>query len=148
MKENLPTYPRYSATGVAWLGDLPSHWETRQLGFISNRVSVGLVINPSSYVSDEGVPFLLGGDIREFKIDAKNCNYCAKEVSDGILRNSRLSEGDLVVVRVGYPGVAAVVPPELEGANCASMMVVRRHERFCSQWLEVDPGPGTRDRRN
>lgn len=135
MKTDLPTYPAYRATGVAWLGNLPTHWETRQLGFISDRVSVGLVINPSSYVSDEGVPFLLGGDIREFKIDISNCNYCPRELSNGLLQKSRLSDGDLVVVRVGYPGVAAVVPPELEGSNCASMMIVRCHERFCSQWL-------------
>src|SRR5687768_2892722 len=123
MKADLPRYPAYRATGIAWLGDLPAHWETRQLGFISNRVSVGLVINPSSYVSDEGVPFLLGGDVREFKINTDNCNYCPKAVSDGVLRKSRLNNGDLVVVRVGHPGIAAVVPPELEGSNCASMMV-------------------------
>jgi len=135
MKEELPKYPNYRMTEIAWIGSIPSHWETRQLGYISNRVSVGLVINPSSYVSDEGVPFLLGGDIQEFKINTKNCNYCEKEISDGVLQKSRLNHGDLVVVRVGYPGIAAVVPPELEGSNCASMMVIRKHPRFISQWL-------------
>jgi type I restriction enzyme S subunit len=135
MKRDLPSYTNFRDSGIPWIGVIPSHWEIRQLGFISNRVLVGVVINPSSYVSDEGVPFLLGGDIQEFKIDTKNCNYCPREVSDGPLRKSRLTAGDLVVVRVGYPGVAAVIPPELEGANCASMMLIRKHPRFCSQWL-------------
>lgn len=92
-------------------------------------------MNPSSYVTDEGVPFLLGGDIREFRIDTGNCNKCSPQSSDGPLRKSRLDAGDLVVVRVGYPGVAAVVPPELARANCASMMLIRHHKRFHSPWL-------------
>jgi len=135
MRVELPSYSEYVETGIPWLGELPSHWGYRQLGFISNRVSVGLVINPSTYVTDEGVPFLLGGDVRDFQIDITECNRCPAEVSDGVLRKSRLSSDDLVVVRVGYPGVAAVVPPELEGSNCASMMIVRKHGRYSSRWL-------------
>ena len=46
-----------------------------------------------------------------------------------------LHPGDLVTVRVGYPGVTAVVPPSLEGANCASVMIVRKGKRFDSNWL-------------
>jgi len=128
-------HPPLKPSGVEWLGEIPEHWGTRRLRHISNGITVGVVVNPSSYVSDEGVPFLLGGDIREFSIDTVNCNRCAPATSNGLLRKSRLSPGDLVVVRVGYPGVAAVIPPELDGANCASMMLVRKHPRFSSQWL-------------
>ncbi len=126
---------KFKPSGIAWIGDVPEHWHIRRLRHISDGITVGVVVNPSSYVSDEGVPFLLGGDIHEGSIDTSDCDRCTPEVSDGPLRKSRLNSGDLVVVRVGYPGVAAVVPPELEGANCASMMIVRRHERFNSRWL-------------
>jgi type I restriction enzyme, S subunit len=131
----LEPHPNLKPSGVDWLGDVPSHWGARRLKHISDEIIVGVVVNPSSYVSDDGVPFLLGGDIREFQIDTSECNRCSRETSDGPLRKSRLSAGDLVVVRVGYPGVAAVVPPELEGSNCASMMIVRKNRRFDSQWL-------------
>jgi len=131
----LDPYPKLKPFGIGWLGDMPSHWETRRLRHISDGITVGVVVNPSSYVSDEGVPFLLGGDIREFEIDARHANRCSSEISNGPLLKSRLSVGDLVVVRVGYPGVAAVVSGDLDGANCASMMIVRRHSRFCSRWL-------------
>jgi len=127
--------PKRKPSGIEWLGEIPEHWEVRRLRHISDGITVGVVVNPSSYVADEGVPFLLGGDVREFKIDITNCNFCSLEYSNGPLQKSRLSEKDLVVVRVGYPGVAAVIPPELEGANCASMMIVRKHSRYCSQWL-------------
>lgn len=131
----VPENHTFKPSGVEWIGDIPAHWNVRRLRHISDTITVGVVVNPSSYVVDEGVPFLLGGDIREFKIDVANCNRCSQESSDGPLRKSRLEAGDLVVVRVGYPGIAAVVPADLEGANCASVMIVRHHERFFSQWL-------------
>ena len=127
--------PKLKPSGIDWIPDTPVSWETRRLRHISDGITVGVVVNPSSYVSDEGVPFLLGGDVKDFRIDTTACNRCRPEDSNGPLRKSRLTADDLVVVRVGYPGVASVVPPELEGANCASMMIVRRHPRFCSQWL-------------
>jgi type I restriction enzyme S subunit len=39
------------------------------------------------------------------------------------------------MVRVGAPGVTAVVPQELEGANCASVLIIRGSVSFDSLWL-------------
>jgi type I restriction enzyme S subunit len=47
---------------------------------------------------------------------------------------TRLQTGDLLTVRVGAPGVTAVVPPSCDGGNCASVMLVRRGD-YCSAWL-------------
>ena len=131
----LDPQPKLKFTGIEWLRDVPEHWEVKRLRRISDVITVGVVVNPSNYVADEGVPFLLGGDVREFHIDTTKCKRCLVDVSNGPLRKSRLAAGDLVVVRVGYPGIAAVVSQDLEGANCASMMIVRRNRRFVSQWL-------------
>lgn len=131
----LPANPPLKPSGVPWFDECPRHWQTKRLRHISDFIVVGVVVNPSSYVTDEGVVFLLGGDVREMRIDTTDCKRCSPESSNGPLVKSRLDAGDLVVVRVGYPGVAAVVPPELAGGNVASMMLVRRHSRYCSQWL-------------
>jgi type I restriction enzyme S subunit len=121
-------------SGVAWLGYMPSHWEVKRLKHISPSQSVGLVINPSSYVTDVGVPFLYGGDISEGHISIENARRISPENSK-LLEQSMLRTGDLVMVRVGYPGITAVVPEYLDGSNCASMMIVRRHPSFISDWL-------------
>lgn len=122
-------------SGVEWLGEIPSHWEVKRLKHVSPRQSVGLVINPSTYVDDNGtVPFFFGSNISEGRISIEGVRYISEE-SNRALKQSRLNAGDLVVVRVGYPGVTAVVPAELHGSNCASMMIVRSSESFISSWL-------------
>lgn len=120
-------------SGVGWLGEIPAHWTIKRLKFISPRLGVGLVINPSTYVTDSGVPFLFGGNVSEGKVHLENVRFMS-ESSSLSLPMSRLETGDLVTVRVGYPGITAVISQELSGANCASMMVIKAG-KFNSQWL-------------
>ena len=124
--------PGYKQTEV---GVIPEDWEVKPLKRISPRQGVGLVINPSTYFDRAGtVPLLVGSNVSENAIDSTTANRITKG-SNEQLSASRLVAGDLVTVRVGEPGVTAVVPPELDGCNCASMMIVRQHPSFDSHWL-------------
>ncbi|MEG0976790.1 MAG: restriction endonuclease subunit S [Comamonas sp.] len=120
-------------SGVEWLGEVPEHWSVKRLKHISPKIGVGLVINPSTYTREEGVYFIFGGDVKEYEFDLTNARRMSAEDSDGLLP-SRLNHRDLVCVRVGYPGITAVVTEELTGSNCASVVVIRRGE-FNSDWL-------------
>lgn len=120
-------------SGVEWLGEVPAHWIVRRLKHISPKVGVGLVINPSTYTKDEGVYFIFGGDVKEYRFDLTKTRRITPQDSDNLLP-SRLNHRDLVSVRVGYPGITAVVTEELEGANCASVIVIRRG-KYNSDWL-------------
>lgn len=124
---------RMKDSGVEWLGEVPEHWKLVPLKYVTPSLTVGIVVNPSDYVADEGLPFLYGGDIGEGVIFAETARRISPEHSQ---RNAktRLNAGDLVTVRVGAPGVTAVVPPECEGGNCASVMLIRRGA-FNSDWL-------------
>jgi type I restriction enzyme S subunit len=122
-------------SGIKWLGEIPAHWSVKRLKRISPRQSVGLVINPSTYVEDDGdVYFFFGADILEGHISTENARRISED-SNRIIYQSILKAGDLVTVRVGYPGVTAVVTPELEGSNCASVMITRGSKDFVSRWL-------------
>ena len=120
-------------SGVEWLGEVPGHWEVLPLKRVSPQQTVGIVVNPSEYVTDEGLPFIYGGDISEGRIDYISSRRISPEDSQ---RNAKtqLRAGDLLTVRVGAPGITAVVPPECEGGNCASVMLVRQGG-FNSDWL-------------
>ena len=119
------------------LGSMPADWKVMPLHRISPKQSVGLVINPSSYFSAIGtVPMLVGSNILEDRINAESANRITED-SNQLISASRVFRGDLLTVRVGEPGLTAVVPPELHGCNCASVMIVRRHDSFNSHWLSA-----------
>lgn len=120
-------------SGVEWLGEVPAHWEVKRLKHISPFITVGVVVNPSTFLADAGFPFIYGGDIREGVIDWENSRRIDAESSEANSK-TRLKAGDLLTVRVGAPGVTAVVPIECEGGNCASVMLVRKG-LFNSHWL-------------
>ena len=117
------------------VGVIPADWEPKQLRKISPSQSVGLVINPSTYVVEDGtVPMLVGSNISANSISLEGARHISA-ASNQLLPASRLNAGDLVTVRVGEPGITAVVPQELNGCNCASVMIVRKHTSFDSRWL-------------
>ena len=124
--------PGYKQTEV---GVIPEDWEVRPLKKISPSQSVGLVINPSSYFDERGtVPMLVGSNITANRIHWQSAQRIS-DTNNMAIAASRLATQDLITVRVGEPGVTAVVPPELDGCNCASVMIVRQHQTFDSHWL-------------
>ncbi|CCF11166.1 restriction endonuclease subunit S [Pantoea ananatis] len=120
-------------SGVEWLGEVPEHWTIKRLKHIAPKVGVGLVINPSTYTKDEGVYFIFGGDVKEFGFDLTKTRRISPQDSNKLLP-SRLNSRDLVSVRVGYPGITSVVTDDLEGSNCASIIIIRRGS-YNSDWL-------------
>ena len=121
-------------SGVEWLGKVPAHWEVKRLKHISPVVTVGIVVNPSSFARDEGLPFIHGGDIRERQINSQQARRISLTGSN-FHAKTKLEEGDVLTVRVGATrGVTAVVPKDCEGGNCASVMLIRKGN-FNSEWL-------------
>src|SRR5690606_26264127 len=95
------------------------------LKYLAAEVTVGIVITPAKwYVTSGGVPALRGTNVRPGKISADSL---VRISNAGHLENrkSRLRSGDVVVVRTGQAGSAAVVPPALDGANCIDLIIVR-----------------------
>jgi type I restriction enzyme S subunit len=129
LNPNAPLKP----SNIEWLGDVPEHWEVKRMKHISPKIGVGLVINPSTYTKDEGVYFIFGGDVKEYHFDLSKTRRISPKDSDYLLP-SRLNHRDLVSIRVGFPGVTAVVTEDLEGSNCASVIIIRRG-MYNSDWL-------------
>ena len=77
---------------------------------------------------------LLGSQVMANKIDHEAAKRITPQ-SNAKIPASILRAGDLVTVRVGDPGTTAVIADELDGCNCASLMIVRRSTFFDSAWL-------------
>ncbi|WP_413207356.1 restriction endonuclease subunit S [Rhodospirillum sp. A1_3_36] len=96
---------------------------TSTVGELCHRVSVGVVIKPASYYKDNGIPAIRGTNIKETGIDLTDLVFFSPEANDGPLRKSKVSAGDVLAVRSGRPGLAAIVPSELDGANCIDVLI-------------------------
>ncbi|MDP2581333.1 restriction endonuclease subunit S [Shimia thalassica] len=107
-----------------------------RVGDHCDRVSVGVVVKPASYYQDQGIPAVRGTNIKPTGINLDDVVYFSKEDGDGPLRKSRINEGDVLAVRSGRPGLAAVVPPELDGANCIDVLIATtRSETLLPEFL-------------
>jgi type I restriction enzyme, S subunit len=116
-----------------------------RLKFLSPQIGVGVVVEPSKYFADQGVPFLHGSHITEAGIIFDPPKYMSA-IDNARLSASRLRTDDVIVVRAGYPGRAVTVPPEFDGANCASIIIVRRGSKIVSRFLTdfLNSADGTR----
>jgi type I restriction enzyme S subunit len=109
---------------VANAVNLPSGWSWLTFDDCSWDMTVGHVGPMKDRYVDEGVVFLRSLNVRANRIDLQKAVYI-DEAFDRELGKSRLHPGDLVVVRTGEPGVAAVIPDQLSKANCSDLVICR-----------------------
>ncbi|MFJ3715166.1 restriction endonuclease subunit S [Streptomyces sp. NPDC090057] len=106
------------------------------LKYMVEAVSVGIVITPAKwYVDAGGTPALRGLNVRPGAINSVDLVRISAEGHAEHVK-SRLQAGDVVVVRTGQAGAAAVVPPEFDGANCIDLIIIRPGRKISPKYLE------------
>jgi type I restriction enzyme, S subunit len=100
-----------------------TEWREVVLEDLCDRVTVGHVGKMADEYVEEGVPFLRSQNISPFAIDRKGMLYINEQFHQRLVK-STLRAGDVVVIRTGYPGTAAVIPPQLDNSNCADLVVI------------------------
>ncbi len=121
-------------SGVEWLGQVPEHWEVRPLKFMVPQVTVGIVIQPARLYVASGIPCLRSLNISSGVVSSEQLVYISSE-SNAAHRKSQIFSGDIVVVRTGQAGVAAIVTPDFDGANCIDLLIIRSSDRLISEYL-------------
>lgn len=118
------------------IGPVPESWEVVRCEDVCDTISVGIVVKPSSYYVKEGVPAFRSQNVREDRIQPEPMVYISEEANNGPVKKSKLSAGDVLIVRTGYPGTSCVVPPEFDGSNCIDLIFVRPNkEKLRSHYL-------------
>lgn len=97
--------------------------EMRKLSDIAD-LTVGYVGTMGKEYCSQGVTFLRSLNIKPFGFDLSDIKYISQEFHTK-LNKSALHTNDVVIVRTGVPGTCAVIPPELNGCNCADLVIVR-----------------------
>lgn len=111
-----------------------SSWRNEKLKYISPQVTVGIVVTPAAYYVENGIPAIRGTNIRESGIRMEDMISISDE-GHRINRKSAVSRGDVVVVRTGQPGTAAVVPESLDGANCIDVILIKKAKKILPDLL-------------
>jgi type I restriction enzyme S subunit len=123
-------------SGVEWLGEVPEHWSTTQLQFLTEThrpIMYGIVL-PGPNVP-EGVPIVKGGDVKPGRLDIERLNRTTFEIESKYAR-SRLRGGDLVYAIRGSIGEVERVPDSLTGANLTQDAArVSVNDRTDANWL-------------
>jgi len=128
------------STFYAMFGDPVANekgWDTFKSNKYSELLTVGVVVKPASYYTDSGIVALRSLNIKPNYIDLNNLVYFSEESSNGVLAKSVLRQDDVVIVRTGMTGTAAVIPKELDGANCIDLIIVRPNKIMLNPYYLV-----------
>ena len=121
--------PGYKQTEV---GVIPQDWEVKPLHSITSNIMVGIASAATHAYRENGVVMFRNQNIRPGNLDDSDVLHIAPEY-ERKYRNKRLKPWDLLIARTGYPGTTSIVPPEYDGAQSFTTLIVRPDRQ------EVDP---------
>ena len=104
-------------SGVAWLGEVPAHWDIRRLKqIVRPGVSVSYGIVQPGEPLEEGTPFVQTSNMSDASFGLDQLQRTAREIAAAYPR-SRLAGGEVILGIRASIGAAYVVPAHLAGAN-------------------------------
>lgn len=105
-------------SGVAWLGQVPSHWEVKKLKHVVTKIGSGKTPRGGSEVySKEGVIFIRSQNVHFDGLHLDDVVYVNDEI-DEEMRSTRVQPNDVLLNITGASlGRATVAPESLPPAN-------------------------------
>ncbi|MEK6663377.1 MAG: restriction endonuclease subunit S [Pseudomonadota bacterium] len=137
---SFPRYPEYKDSGVAWLGEVPGHWDVAPLkrGY---EVALGKMLqNDASSPEDELVPYLRAANIKWDGVDVSDVKQMW--VSPREINQLALLAGDLLISEGGDVGRSAIWQNELEACYFQNSVNRARPKngnstRFLYYWISA-----------
>ena len=115
-------HAKLKPSGIAWLGDIPEHWEVKRLKFIT-KIKYGLGQPPNQ--KDDGLPLIRATNVERGRVVEKDLLFVDPE-DIPYDRDPILKENDIIVVRSGaYTADSAIIPKKFDGAIAGYDMVLR-----------------------
>lgn len=116
------------------------------LGAACKRIGVGIASSASHAYRTSGIPFIRNTNVKPGCIDATELLFVDPAFAE-LHRSKRVFKGDVVMTRTAtdVPGDAAVVPPELDGAQAFTILICTPNEKvldsaYLCHWINGPPG--------
>ncbi|OOF78903.1 hypothetical protein BKG96_04240 [Rodentibacter caecimuris] len=136
----MKAFEQYKPSGVAWLGDVPEHWEVKRLKFLGEIV-LGLTYSPDDISTDENdILVLRSSNVQNGKLAFNDNIFVNKDIpqkmittEDDILICSRNGSRALI-------GKCALIEGQAIGQTFGAFMTVFRtpYKRFIYYFLNSD----------
>src|SRR5262245_34218633 len=105
-------------------GALPPGWAHATVAECCDRVVVGFVGPTTRHYVEDGVPFITGKNVQRGNLKLDQFARISRAFHEREVK-SQLRPNDVVVVRIGRSGEAAVVPSTLTEANCGGLVIAK-----------------------
>jgi len=109
-------------------------WQEIALQDLATEITVGFVGPMASEYVPKGIPFLRSLNVEPYRINRAELMHVSESFHQRI-KKSALAPGDVVIVRTGKPGTAAVIPDTLAIANCSDLVIVRPGPQLDARFL-------------
>ena len=111
-------------------------WIECKVSDVAEKVVVGFVGSSKPYYVDNGIPFLTGKNVRSWGLDLDYFDSVSRDFHEKN-KKSQLRKNDVVVVRIGHSGTAAVVTDVLEEANCGGLIIVKQPKAVIPKYMAL-----------
>jgi len=95
------------------------------LSDLCQDIVVGHVGPSSKHRDSDGIPFLMGKNIGPGYLKLDSLERVSRSFHERE-KKSQLRPGDIVVVRIGQSGQAALIPQGFDEANCSGLVVIKK----------------------
>lgn len=108
---------------------VPNGWTQQNLKDLCSKISVGLAVSVTPYMSTEGTRLIRNQNIKRDFFNNKSIVY----IDDSFAQKNqskKVKTGDIVAVRTGSNiGEACVVPEEFDGSLTFTTLIIRPHQK-------------------
>jgi type I restriction enzyme, S subunit len=118
---SFPRYPKYKASGVEWLGDVPEHWDTPPL-YLRYEAVLGKMLDEKRLKRTHLLPYVRNVDVQWDRVNVVELPEL--DIAPDEFDRFRLKRGDLLICEGGEVGRTAIWRGELE--QCAFQKAIHR----------------------
>jgi type I restriction enzyme S subunit len=143
-KTGLDPNAKLKPSGIPWLGEVPEHWELKELRHIAakgTKITYGIV--QAGPDIPDGIPYIRTSDMSGDFLAEDGYQKTSAEIDQSYAR-SRVYEGDMVISIRASVGKTLSVPKYLNGANLTQGTAKvspgeRIVSRFLFHWMNSHP---------
>jgi type I restriction enzyme S subunit len=115
-------------SGIEWIGEIPAHWETVKLKFLTKKIIDGTHFTPT--YTETGIPFIRVTDLKNEVIDLSKTKYISKEEHLELTKRCMPEKGDVLLSKNGTIGITKVVDWEYEFSLFVSVCLIKFTNRL------------------